>query len=1107
MGEVEITFKHFFKSTFDAERTYVQFNPHHFEKFYEEKMYEMANPGVGSDMGDIIKAPIPVGDRDDMNFLQQFPSEYWRLALHQRYEKLKQAIVDLHKKREKLGLQDLHHKIRDVMTQAAQGDDSGWATLSGDLPPAVINRLQRRFTPDYLHGLVQELPPDRRQEGIDKIIDDHAHQEAFEEIKSQTEEIPNDTEDTFTFGKKKIIAKPYLGRLYHKIERTQGQPHHRHSGLHDLEDDPSKDIHGQLGYDLSFPNEEEVTTKNGKKIKKFMTRGLGSWPDPGTSDALSHYLTLNQHNMFGDLKYPSDATWKQVRNRPPLTANSRSKNPEGSGVLKDSWVLNRLRRDYEKKFEAEIRRDVTRTSDGELLYRKENDVLKEARKRAKLAVLKDIVACQKGDATACSKVSAPPVPGQPGIPRNFKIPEKDFDPRFPDEMNDVEQENYLSKFIDKGGGFTNIEAPDVYLPHVKKTIKNADGSTETIDVPYTNPSHYFRELGTEDSDYDYEIDPQTGQYVLGANGHPKKTGKYKTDHLQGKLVGGLDAEGNPRYVRVDQNEYDKTRQHQAPTSYQPNHNSQGRYFISRADSRYEEAYAKVFDDTTKKDFRAGVIECVFGACGGSGQWEKTLLRQNLEAIIELAIRHAKNNLGDPQLYTPKGRKAFARGISTSYLQLDLGRGSRRNRDYGRRAPSMNQTTTGSEGGEVGIGDSIQASGKKGPAQNYANDEGGKGSRPFTPFGGDSWLVSGHSTYSAQGMRETLQTLKAEAQEADRRQQIAMRDPGIGKQDILNLVQSTQDRNEILEKIKGYLLALNGADIKRIEELKAKEKPTPAEKQELSSSQNIEALVNDTIKGWIADGADTSEKIFARFENDPKVIERSGGKVGAVTNAIDLNNDDAKQIIDKFVNSSHSDPSKDVLNNVLDAQENPQRWAQVKPLVVTQDGSPGRVVDSYFADPDTAADWGWSHKSADERQRIMQIIQAYLNKEFGSADTEEEEPQAQTQPMPNPQQTPSQAPLKAARAVAGVAPASPVVGKGPPGAERNPANDNKKIYQLLGEKKYHDAIMHPDFGRIVKQLAIKNPKAIPYLKSLPDEWVKAGWPAKNFVQARKILARI
>ena len=118
------TFRDFFKTKFISERAYLQFDPNHFERTY----HEMAMPGVGEFTGDVIKRPISI-DKDDINFLEQFPRPLWNSALHQRYEMLHDAILNLHDKRMNMSFKELQEKIKNALTSIWNGNSS----ISSDL--------------------------------------------------------------------------------------------------------------------------------------------------------------------------------------------------------------------------------------------------------------------------------------------------------------------------------------------------------------------------------------------------------------------------------------------------------------------------------------------------------------------------------------------------------------------------------------------------------------------------------------------------------------------------------------------------------------------------------------------------------------------------------------------------------------------------------------------------------------------------------------------------------------------------------------------------------------------------------------------------------------
>ena len=701
------TFRDFFKTKFISERAYLQFDPNHFERTY----HEMAMPGVGELTGDVIKRPISI-DKDDINFLEQFPRPLWNSALHQRYEMLHDAILNLHDKRMNMSFKELQEKIKNALTSIWNGSSNGWDSLHGDISSDVLERLRTTFTPEYIKNLGQTKVE------VQKAIEDEAHKEAYEEVKSKSEEIEESPEPIeFSFGKKTIMAKPFLNRLYHKIERTKGLEHHSHSGLHDL-----GTTHGQYGYDLAFPRKDKKDKLEDDDLKT--TRGVGTWPSQHTmTDKVGNLVNLNQHHVFGNLEIPPNAEWRVVMG--------------GKGPMKDDWIWSQAVNKNYKKFYRQL------TISGK--FGTESEKITEANKLAKEAAMQDALS---------GKLISPKIPTV--SPNGRPVVDEKGQPINPEKMK-VRVED--GKLI----------LPDVYLPHIQKKFIKKDENGQSIEdshwVPILNPAHPFRQLGDDESDY-----------IHDENG--KSTGEIDKEALKDRMTGHPDEDGLQPYVRVEPDEYQKSggKGHLNPASFHLNQNSKGKFFISRGDSQYEELYKKIFGGkdndgmeliTDKasgaqlyNDFRAGILRCSGGMkCGGAGTTERLAIRQSISSIHGIIVMHALNNLGDPKLLTKTGRIAFAESYTGQFAQNNLGDDTRRKRILDRKLKSVSRDSTTGDG-EVGIGDSLDAQTVN---KHVVTNNRGRGGRMLPTT---NWLDSGNSSYNVEAFRQMATQMAIEAKEAD-----------------------------------------------------------------------------------------------------------------------------------------------------------------------------------------------------------------------------------------------------------------------------------------------------------------------------------------------------
>jgi hypothetical protein len=355
------TFCDFFQDTFINEHHFAGFRPHHFKTFYE-----MAR------RHDVAKMPVNF-DEDDIQFLQQFPHAFWAKASQQRYNLLFDAVEKLHHERRGMGHEALAKAIATAMTT------QNWSPLKRLMPDDLVSHMARHFRP----ALVREMNP--------RQIDIEADKLAHEYLKSKTDRVEDPGEVEFTFqandfdvsqGKdtssertsKKVtfVARPYLNRLYHKLERTKGLPHTPDSGLGG---------EGQYGYDLAEPK------RSPNPESPHATAGM-KFPTPEqTRNRIRDFLNLNQHRMFGDL--PKDAEWLPTK-------------------YTDRWSLQYVQDKLRKQIEARLR------VSGQ--YEDNKTLERDARAMAKKQVI---------DLAKAGKLKGPPIPGKfpNGIPIEVVGPE------------------------------------------------------------------------------------------------------------------------------------------------------------------------------------------------------------------------------------------------------------------------------------------------------------------------------------------------------------------------------------------------------------------------------------------------------------------------------------------------------------------------------------------------------------------------------------------------------------------------------------------------------------------------------------------------------------
>jgi len=682
MAVITKSFRDFFTKSFTEEKAYRDFGTRHFKLLYE----------MAQRFHKLNAMPANIDD-DDLEFLGQFPHDYWIKAKQARYQMFFDAVKGLHKKRHEEHGQP---KLKQAIITAIETGEYGH--LQGVIPDRNINQLKRVGT---------TLSAKERADEAEKLSHDHV-KDKTPHIDEPQGEIPftlkGSSDKTATRKPVTFMAKPFLNRLYHKLETTPGNPFHPESGLNGT---------GKYGLDMAEPmdsrtikshdedgDETEVTYPNSTAGMKFPT-------DSQIRDRMIDYFNLNAHRMFGNL--PEDAEWKPVPG------------------MQDTWSVGYVRQELQKRIEAQLRVSGKK-------YEKESEMRKEAADLVKQHIVK---------MAESGQLKGPPIPGQfpDGIP--IKI---------------------------EGGKLVN---PPLYLPYQIKDIKMRDenGGVKVVQkaVPVVKPAHFFRELGSDESDYEHE---------LGDDGQP--TDKRKYDPTTGEPVYRVPQEklrGHERqFVHVGDEEFQK-KKHRAAGAIDFNSETEQVMHITKGDPGWQEAWEKAFGDQQKveidrrgnatpsnsesgfyEDIIAGINQCFKSShCGGATHHELEMLKNNIEDFHQIVVIKMLNSMGDPNLYTSSGRKAFAYNKVSSIMQKDLGSGGGTRRK--RNLTQTSRNTSFSAGGEKNIEDDLMGQLAGGTGKIRGSKKRGKGDRQFD--------TSGMNTpYNLTNMREALMQMQKDAQEAD-----------------------------------------------------------------------------------------------------------------------------------------------------------------------------------------------------------------------------------------------------------------------------------------------------------------------------------------------------
>ena len=150
------------------------------------------------------------------------------------------------------------------------------------------------------------------------------------------------------------------------------------------------------------------------------------------------------------------------------------------------------------------------------------------------------------------------------------------------------------------------------------------------------------------------------------------------------------------------------------------------------------------------------------ACGGGTGHERVILIQNIEDLHQIVVQKMLMDLRNERLYDANGRQNYAKNKTSSFIQKDQGQGggTRRLRKLTQtaRTASLDATTTGKDGGQVGIADKLMSKAKGGLPVGMPEKRG---------VGGRRLDTSGHNNaYSLDNFRATLRQLSGLARDAD-----------------------------------------------------------------------------------------------------------------------------------------------------------------------------------------------------------------------------------------------------------------------------------------------------------------------------------------------------
>lgn len=670
MGFLQMNFKDFFQNKFFAEdKKYVTSGM--------PKIFEMAQPfgkknTTASQTGSVVRKPVLI-DNEDIDFLYQFPPEFWIPALHARYHDDLYSALHAREQARQPRYEELIEKVKEALTT------QNFNILTDLVSPHNLRRIQKHYGSKWAADY---------QQNIEKAANGAAKEIAHYIVEEEISDAPVGNEPKiYTFatsgrGQKSFKARSYINRLIHKLERTRGQPHAPHTGL-----DKFGHTHGQYGYDLYGVKAGRPAVKSRDTDIPHSTQGLQMLTGNTASHRLRRFLATNAHGIYGDLptageevQLPSGETVKITGHLPVKGAKGRNKER-----VKDHFIYEKYAAPLESKYYTllTLANGPFKLADGTVVNPQKFGTNSEKRSEAKRLANQDIEHMKKQ-----GSIAGPPIPGHPehwkGIP---------FD-----------------------------QEQTIHLPHFKKQVieidKHGNEKAETVDMPFVKPASYFRSVGSRPSDYEREVDENgnPGKIKIGPDGKPilrippeERTG-YLKDYLpiHSDSYEGLKSANRNKGVH-------------AAGALTLNQNSSEQLHLTYGHKDFMNRKYQVFGpepgDTRPRpttamnlrkldaaggglfydDIIEGIKKCLSGTgCGEATTRERNIGYNNIEEIHQIVVQKMQQNLADPEMLIPEGRIKFAKNITSSIMQQDHEGGkSRRKRilDPSLRSTGEHEATT------------------------------------------------------------------------------------------------------------------------------------------------------------------------------------------------------------------------------------------------------------------------------------------------------------------------------------------------------------------------------------------------------------------------------
>lgn len=604
-------------------------------------------------------------DSDDIEFLYQFPPQFWSQAIYQRYNHdLYEALKNREGKR-----RTKQEEIIKLLIPALETGNFREIATSGFFTRNKINSIKNSYNDVWRQDHKKDA------ESIKNAAEDIAYY-AIEELEPDATE-PEPREYLLGKGHKKVKvkAKPFINRLIHKLEKTIGETHNINSGL----------LHshkvGLYGFDLANPIKVQ-----GKDTHK--TDGLVFPTKESAQRAIDDLIGMNFHRYFGNLPEPNTVSkipdTSEKTGTKEVQINSWGKVPHQrqeyfkDSVLKNEFIKQRYK-NYDEKMPWYL---FDESTDLGSIYKKltsanqpigatnasfiaSSNLFTDREKkwfsgnRQALNMLLQYKALTEGyhrlNGSNFYKVL-----GQNKIIWFDPVSQKSIAESI---TNESKRQTLIRKFCAEDFEYHRKTNPDLkgppvpehapegfsiadnqiaYLPMFKKKII-LNGNEITIDMPFVRASKYFR--------YATERD--------------------KPERLQGY---------KKNVVHLGHHEYQKDFSgHMSGASMHPNQMTPQAKPIKKGVVGYQEKYKKVFDSMQKTSnglfydiilgIRAALRMDTDKKAVGT-KYVKSILSNCIPEIHDIVVKKLENQLDKHNVMSKRGRRDLAYNTTLSIMQQD-----------------------------------------------------------------------------------------------------------------------------------------------------------------------------------------------------------------------------------------------------------------------------------------------------------------------------------------------------------------------------------------------------------------------------------------------------